>query len=89
MLFRSKETYTPDGKKGYTLDCSGVESSWSYCFSKAGEICGKKGYNILDKTGEHQSTLVANQYSVYSVGSADRTMLISCKAGKEEDKNKK
>ena len=48
----AKEISLPDGSKGYSVSCGGTLNSFASCFNKAGEMCGDKGYQILDKSGE-------------------------------------
>jgi hypothetical protein len=42
----------PDGGVGHTLNCSGSSLNMNSCYKKAGEICDKKGYEILDQNNE-------------------------------------
>jgi hypothetical protein len=48
----SKDMYLPDGSKGYNISCDGSANSISNCYQKAGEICGAKGYALLNREGE-------------------------------------
>ena len=50
-----KETYSSDGRKAYTLNCSGTARGWDKCYSAAGEICKDAGYDILDRSSEDVS----------------------------------
>jgi hypothetical protein len=90
-----KETYSPDGKKAYTLNCSGTGRGWDKCYSAAGEICKEKGYDILKVNNEvvvHGSSssnssaradveqAIARASSRSSITqSNERSMLIACK----------
>ena len=38
-----------DGKLEHAIYCSGRDSSWDACKTKAGEICGEEGYAELQK----------------------------------------
>lgn len=78
-----RESYAPDGRKAYSLNCSGTARGWDKCQSAAGELCREAGYEVLDRTSE--SMLVAGG-SVNSTGgsgmatkSNERSMLIACK----------
>jgi hypothetical protein len=88
------ETFAPDGRKAYALNCSGQAVGWDKCYSAAGEICGSKGYDILAINNEptavgastgsgfvNQSGGSAGFSSFFAMGS-QKTMLISCKAPK-------
>lgn len=69
----SKAVYTPDGKQGHALQCGGTAMTWNDCQEKAGQICGSKGYEVLDR----------QENTSYVLGSPaiSRTMLIACKDG--------
>ena len=53
----SSEVYTSDGKPGHSISCSGNALDWGDCFEKAGEICGTKGYDVLEKSGDQGLTI--------------------------------
>jgi uncharacterized protein YceK len=67
-------TYTPDGKEGYIINCSSNEFlhlNWGSCYKKAGDACGAKGYEVLEKSEEGAS---------FTGGSvSNRSMIIKCK----------
>ncbi|HEY0731535.1 MAG TPA: hypothetical protein VGD33_03865, partial [Chitinophagaceae bacterium] len=48
----SKEIFLADGTKGHNINCSGSGMNYSNCLEKAGEICGARGYHILNQQGE-------------------------------------
>jgi hypothetical protein len=48
----SKKTYLPDGSEGYSISCDGSAVGINVCFEKAGEICGSRGYDILNREGQ-------------------------------------
>ena len=48
----AKEMYLPDGSVGYNIQCDGSANSISNCFQKAGELCGSKGYALLNREGQ-------------------------------------
>lgn len=48
----SKDMYLSDGSKGHNISCDGSANSISNCFQKAGELCGSKGYTLLNREGE-------------------------------------
>ncbi len=87
----SKDMYLPDGSKGYNISCDGSANSISNCFQKAGEICGAKGYVLLNREGEANpfgygtSSASANAVSaqgayVSQVGMfVNRSIFIKCK----------
>ena len=72
-------TYTPNGDIGYTLNCSGTIRGWDKCLKTAGDICGSRGYDILDRSEESTIVAGASQYDFFATKTNERTMLISCK----------
>jgi hypothetical protein len=76
---RSSKTYTSDGREGFSIDCSGSALSWGKCFEKAGDLCGARGYDLLEKSGDQGSTVAANQYGLYGGSVMSRSMVIACK----------
>lgn len=77
------QTYAPDGRKAYSLNCSGLARGWDKCLSAAGELCGAAGYNIVDRSSE--GLLVAGGGLNESGGSGfvgstrERAMLVACR----------
>lgn len=83
----ASKTYTSDGKEGYVITCSGSALNWGMCYEKAGEICGKKGYEIVEKSGDTGSIVSGNQLGVYGGSIINRTMIIKCKECNENKSN--
>lgn len=75
----SKQTFTADGREGYSLNCSGAARTWGQCLEKAGEICGTRGYEVLDRSDQQGSTVGGNQFGVYGGSLMFRSMLVACK----------
>lgn len=75
----AKKTYTPDGREGFAINCSGQALSWGKCYQKAGEICGTKGYDIISRSGDQGSTVAANQFGLYGGSVITRDLVIACK----------
>ena len=82
-----RETYAPDGRKAYSLNCSGTARGWDKCYSAAGELCKDAGYDILDRSSEDASfssvsgnaTKTNANVSGTSVKTNERSMVIVCK----------
>ncbi len=74
----ASKTYTPDGSEGYIINCSGSALNWGMCYEKAGEICGPKGYEVVEKSGDTGSIVSGNQFGVYGGSIVNRTMIIKC-----------
>ena len=79
----SQPIYTADGRQGQAIRCSGKLGSWNGCYERAGEICGKRGYDILSQNEEvgHVASVQANTYggSGFASDTRNRTMIIKCK----------
>ena len=75
----SRQTYTPDGQKGYFIDCSGGALNWGLCYEKAGQLCGSKGYVVLEKSGDSGAMATSGQYGFYAGSVISRSMVIKCK----------
>ena len=77
------ETYAPDGRKSYALNCSGTARGWDKCYTAAGEKCGSAGYDIVDRNTEDSSSagVVVNQNgaAAHATKTNERTMLVTCK----------
>lgn len=73
------KTYTADGREGYNIDCSGDVANWGTCYEKAGEVCGARGYNILERAGDQTGAVVGNEFGLYGGTVASRNLIIACK----------
>lgn len=82
-----KESYGPDGRKAYSLNCSGLARGWDKCYSAAGELCGASGYDVLDRSSEDSAVAGfsgnTNSYGGFGAKSNERSMVVSCKAPKQ------
>ena len=75
----SSQVYTADGKRGHSINCSGSALNWGMCYEKAGEICGAKGYEVLQKSGDQGTVVSGNQFGLYGGSVMNRSMIIQCK----------
>ena len=71
-------TYTADGKQGFALTCSGTARNWGMCYEKAGEMCGTKGYKVLEKSDEHGAMASVDNTSAFATTTNTRSMIIRC-----------
>lgn len=69
------ETYTADGKKGYSISCSGLALHWGMCYERAGELCKERGFEILEKSGDQGFVATGG----YAGSATSRSMIIQCK----------
>lgn len=55
------QSYGPDGRVAYTLNCPGTVPSWSMCMRAAGDQCGAAGYDVVDRieSGSHRSMVIS------------------------------
>lgn len=78
-----RETYAADGRKAYTLNCSGTARGWDKCFSAAGDICKEAGYDVLDRNGEVASFAAiggsSGSFGGSAVRTSERAMVVACK----------
>ena len=72
----ASKTYTPDGRQGYVIDCSGQALNWGKCYEKAGDLCGNTGYDILTQTGDQGATVAG----IYGASVITRSLVIACKS---------
>ncbi len=73
------KTYGPNGEESYAITCSGTAQDWGSCLSKAGEICGSRGYNIISKNGDKGGVITANKDMLFGGTAINRSLLVSCK----------
>jgi hypothetical protein len=60
----SKEIHTAEGKQGYSIECRAVNWGWvsqSFnCVEKAQELCGERGFDVLERSGEPSTLFTRN-----------------------------
>jgi len=75
----AKKTYTSDGQEGYVITCSGSALNWGMCYEKAGQLCGEKGYVVLEKMGDQGAMVSGNKFGLYGGSVINRSLIIKCK----------
>lgn len=45
------EVNLADGSRGHNINCGGAAMNFSHCLEKAGEICGSRGYVVVNREG--------------------------------------
>lgn len=84
----SSQTYTINGKQGYTINCSGAERNWGMCYERAGNKCQNKGYDIVDVSGEQGTVSAVKSATGLSTSTTtttyNRIMVIECKEPTEK-----
>lgn len=73
------ESYAPDGRPAYTLNCSGLARGWDKCFEAAGNLCKTAGYDVLDRSDESAATIGAGGGGLFGAKTNERSMVIACK----------
>ena len=64
----------PNGKKAYSMKCSGMGKTLDACYKKAGEICSK-GYLIIDNRSD--TAIIPVNGSI--IAAPQRSLAIECK----------
>lgn len=72
------KTYTASGEEAYSLNCSGTARGWDKCLKAAGDLCGVKGYKILDRSSEDTASAQFTSHGFFASKSNERSMLIAC-----------
>jgi hypothetical protein len=75
----SRETYIADGRVGYSINCFGTALNWGNCLEKAGDICGERGYTVLEKSSDQGSVVTSGQLGLYGGSVMNRSMIVQCK----------
>jgi hypothetical protein len=75
----AKPITTSDGRKGYTVQCSGRLLSWEDCFERAAEICKGESYDVFTRVGEQSALVDAEPQHLSSSTTTSRSMVIACK----------
>lgn len=75
----ASKTYTADGQEGYSINCSGSALNWGMCYEKAGDLCGQRGYVVLEKSGDEGAIVSANYMGLYGGSVINRSMIVKCK----------
>lgn len=77
------KSYAPDGRVAYTLNCSGLARGWDKCYSAAGNLCGARGYDVVDRSSEAAAmgTMAGNSgsYGASYARTNERSMVVACK----------
>jgi S1-C subfamily serine protease len=74
----TSKTYAPSGEEGYSITCSGALQTWGDCYERAGELCGNKGYEVIDKSDERGALFGGNRYGFAGGTKIYRSILIKC-----------
>jgi hypothetical protein len=75
----ASKTYDAQGKEAHVLNCSGTARNWGMCYESAGEICGSKGYDVVEKSGDQGFVAGGSTQGFFAGSTISRTMTIRCK----------
>jgi len=75
----TKKTTTPDGRPGYSVECSGRPLSWEDCFTRAGELCSGRSYDVYPHEDDEDPFIAARRQRQGDSSSTVRRMVIACK----------
>lgn len=80
----SRQITGPDGVPVHSISCDGSASDISYCYEKAGELCGAAGYTVLNRDGSSTPFAMASGGRVgfnATMGAiVTRNIMVRCKA---------
>jgi hypothetical protein len=82
-----KETYAPDGRKSYTLNCSGAARGWDKCEAAAGEICQTKGYDVISRNEANTSAVGGTRDGIFGSKNQYQSVLAPCSSFSKIDMN--
>jgi hypothetical protein len=86
-----KPLYTADGQVGHSISCTpgwtggiigavaNASTSWATCYEKAGELCGARGYDVIDRVGEGGVYGQGGGNGGFVSTTNNRMMIIKCK----------
>jgi len=77
------ESTAPDGRKAYTLNCSGTMLGWNKCYSAAASLCGKAGYDVINRSDRNVKLASAagnaQAFDASAVKTNERSMQVVCR----------
>ena len=76
---RAEKVYTPEGRAGYNIDCSGNLLDWRYCHTKARDICGARGYKVIVSNQHNDTDVQPNRLGLYEGDKTKRYIIIECR----------
>jgi len=63
----------------YFFNCSGEFSTWGDCYEKVSELCGARGYDILEKMGDKESVIFSGKEDLFGSSTHTRNLIVECK----------
>jgi hypothetical protein len=75
----AKPITMPDGRQGYSLDCSGSVLTWEDCFEQADLFCKGRNYDVYTRPDAESPLLDAEPQHLRDNPTTNRRMVIVCK----------
>ena len=75
----AKPITTPDGRQGYTVECSESVLTWEDCFERADLLCKGRNYDVYTQPGEESPLIAAEPQHLRDNPTTNRRMVIACK----------
>ena len=75
----AKPITTPDGRPGYTVECSGSVLTWEDCFERADALCQGRSYDVYTRPGEESPLIASEPQHLRDNPTTNRRMVIACK----------
>ncbi len=66
---------SPDDTGSVTVHCNSSDVRWNACYDQAANVCGEKGYQIVDEGDSAFPTATTNIFDVPVIGGS---MVIRC-----------
>ena len=67
----SREVYLADGSRGHQITCNGVGNTINTCHAIAGDLCGSRGYEVINET-QYENPVTAS--------TSTRSLLVRCRS---------
>ena len=75
----AKPITTPDGRQGYTVECSGSVLTWEDCFEQADLFCTGQSYYVYTRLSEASPLIASEPQDLRANPTTNRRMVIVCK----------
>lgn len=73
------KAHTSEKNKGQVVTCSGSALNWDRCYKAADELCGEKGYDIIEKISDAGPMVSGEGAGGFGGPVMDRYLIIVCK----------
>ena len=77
-------TYAPDGRRSYSVNCSGLARDWSICYERAERLCDGRGYDVIAVNGDLGARVSDSPQTLVGATTVGRNLDVACKVEKKE-----